>query len=127
MMMTKNKRGSSLITEQDIEAALHLIMLKNGHGQFVTTTNSDDHLRCEVDEPLTKIVLKPKEFLKARDIRHKKNICKRKRDGTAWCSSSITFDLDDNSDEDANEAVGSVKKMNKFRSIVDIYNVTKAL
>ncbi|KAK1359323.1 hypothetical protein POM88_043797 [Heracleum sosnowskyi] len=136
MMMKKNKRGS-LVTKQDIEAALQLINLKNCRPNFIA---SDQHLPSrKIHDPFMKIVLKCKEFLGALNInQNKKNISKggdennrkRKRDGTAWCSSSITFDLDDNSDEDANQAVGSVKKLKKlkkFRSIVDIYNVTKPL
>ncbi|KAK1359322.1 hypothetical protein POM88_043796 [Heracleum sosnowskyi] len=134
MMMTKNKK-ISLVTDQDIEAALQLIQLKNHYQNFVTT-NSDEHPRCEIDEPFTKIVLKSKEFLEAQDIKHnKKKICKggyenirkRKSDGITSCLSSLTFDLDDSGDEDANEAVCSVRKMKKFRSIVDIYNATKPL
>ncbi|KAL8097556.1 hypothetical protein AgCh_030615 [Apium graveolens] len=138
-MMTKTKKNnenkSLFITEQDIEAALQLMELKNHHQSFVTA-RSDQHLRSESHEPFMKMVLKSKEFLEAQDIKHdKKNSCsggdenirRRKRDGTASCSSSITFDLEDNIDENANEGVCCVKKMKKFRSIVDIYNVTKPL
>ncbi|KAK1367580.1 hypothetical protein POM88_033672 [Heracleum sosnowskyi] len=128
MMMEKNKKRR-LVTEQDIEAALQLIHLKNCHQNFIA---SDQNLPCQkIHEPFMKIVVKSKEFLRAQDINrnNKKIICSRKRksDSIASCSSCITFDLDDKSDEDANEVVGSVKKMNKFRSIVDIYNVTKPL
>ncbi|KAK1359321.1 hypothetical protein POM88_043795 [Heracleum sosnowskyi] len=145
VMMPKNKK-KRLVTRQDIEAALQLIQLKNCHRNIVITPNSNEHLGCQIHEPLMKIVIKSKEFLQAKDINvnhdyddnddDKNSICeggyenirKRKSDGIASCSSSVTFDLNDNSDEDAyNQVVGSVKKMNKFRSMVDIYNVTKPL
>ncbi|KAL8097558.1 hypothetical protein AgCh_030617 [Apium graveolens] len=58
----------------------------------------------------------------------------RKNDIVASCpapsKTAHAFDLVDNDDEDGGEAeavVGSVRKIKKFRSIVDLYNVTKPL
>ncbi|WOH04968.1 hypothetical protein DCAR_0624380 [Daucus carota subsp. sativus] len=153
--MRKNK-SRRLATEQDVDAALQLIQLKD-YSKDIFATKSDQHLACGIRQPFTKIVLKPKEtpqareknhddefmkivlkskeFLEARDINHYNDnddddgIKKRKSGGVEPCSSSITFDLDDGSDEDVNQGVGSVKKTKtkKFRSIVDVYNVTEPL
>ncbi|KAL8097555.1 hypothetical protein AgCh_030614 [Apium graveolens] len=127
---TKKNRRRRLVTEREIETALQLIQLKNCHHSFITSD------RPQIPEPFMKIVLKSKEFLQVRSLYNgSDNICeggdenirKRKRDGTASSSSSLTFDFDDSRYEDANEGVGSVKKMKRFRSIADIYNVTKPL
>lgn len=43
------------------------------------------------------------------------------------CMSSTMFDLVQSDDEDATKVVDSVRKIKKFRSIADIYNVSKPL
>lgn len=51
-----------------------------------------------------------------------------KNDKIISCSaSSHAFDLVDNNDEDGGEAVGSARKSKKFRSVAELYNVTKPL
>lgn len=133
MTTTKNKKRR-LLVDQEIEAASQLIQLKNYHNNFITC---DRHVDCQFHEPFTNIVQKSKEFVDTQDINYNNSICnanirKRKSDGIASCSSSLTFDLDDNTRQDATQVVGSdsvkkTKKMKKFRSIVEIYDVTKPL
>lgn len=126
-METRKKK--ILFTEQEADAALQLIHLNNSHH---TCPNSHHH-HHHLHELSMKIVSKSEKFLQVQDLYNKEdesrcNIRKRKSDGIVSCCSSITFDLDRNSYEDARDAVSNhVKKMKKFRSVFDLYNVTKPL
>lgn len=127
--MEMRKKNKSLFTKQEAEAALQLIHLNSGHPTCpinIHTTNYHQHLH----EPVMKIVSKSEKFLQVQEIHDndENNIMKRKSDGIVSCCSSVTFDLENNCDEDAREADGCKrKKIKKFRSILDLYNVTEPL
>ncbi|KAL8097557.1 hypothetical protein AgCh_030616 [Apium graveolens] len=136
-MMRKNKKDI-LFSKQEAEAALQLIhLMNNTHPTcpIANSTKSQHHLH----EPTMKIVSELDKFLPVQELYDdndenkdddsKCDVRKRKSDGVASCCSSITFDVDPKSDEDAREAVGHThaKKIKKFRSIFYLYNVTEPL
>ncbi|KAK1359325.1 hypothetical protein POM88_043799 [Heracleum sosnowskyi] len=138
MEMRKEKKQKTLFTDQETEAALQLIHLNSSHPTCpinFQTTNYHHHLH----EPSMKIVPKSEKFRQVQEMyvnnENKDDdnvdnykIKKRKSYGTVSCSSCVKFDLENNSDEDAGEAVSNHgKKMKKFRSIFDLYSVTKLL
>lgn len=130
--MRKSKK-KILFTEQETEAASQLIHLNTCHHITCPVTHTTN---SHVNEPSMNIVPESEKFLRVPEIddnvgdegsNHSINTCdirKRKCDGIGSCRSSVTFDFDDNH---AGEAVNYVKKIKKFRSIADLYNVTKPM